>query len=62
MKKDLRMEGMSPDPDDLAEEMPHEPTAHERDDWEEVSGHKAQRDHSAPHVPPLEGGRIKGEE
>ncbi|HET9369436.1 MAG TPA: hypothetical protein VFO19_04285 [Vicinamibacterales bacterium] len=62
MKKDLRMEGMSPDPDDLADEKPHEPTDRERDDWEELGGHKAQRDRSAPHVPPLEDGKIKGED
>ena len=61
MKKDLRMEGMSPDPDDLADDQPKDLTARTVEDLKDRAQH-AQPDHSAPHVPPLEDGRIKGEE
>jgi hypothetical protein len=61
MKKDLRMQAMSPDPDDLAADQPQDPDARAVEDRRDRAQH-AQPDHSAPHVPPLENGRIKGEE
>ena len=54
------MESMSPDPDDLAAEQPQDPNTRAPEDRKDLEQH-AQPDHSAPHVPPLERGRIKGE-
>jgi hypothetical protein len=60
MKKDLRMNAKSPDPDDLArDELP-------QSDVQDVHPHtrRAERfeiDRSAPHIPPLEKGKITGE-
>jgi len=60
MKKDLRMNAKSPDPDDLAQDQLPESSNEQRHD-----GGKAAKDdgadRSAPHVPPMEKGRIKGE-
>ena len=61
MKKDLRMNAKSPDPDDLADELP--PLAGEQ----ETQSHERSRfgrsqDRSAPHIPPLERGRIRNKE
>jgi hypothetical protein len=61
MKRDLRMEGMSPDPDDLASDKLQDLNARAQEDRRDLAQH-AQPDHSAPHVPPLEDGRIRGEE
>jgi hypothetical protein len=60
MKKDLRMNAKSPDPDDLAREELAE------SDVQEMEPHKRraerfQIDRSAPHIPPLERGKISGE-
>ena len=61
MKKDLRMEGMSPDPDDLTTDQPQDLSLRAAEDCRDLAQH-AHPDHSAPHVPPLEDGRIRGEE
>jgi hypothetical protein len=61
MKEDLRMNAKSPDPDDLAREEPPEPNAYDTDPRREHPHERAQQDRSAPHVPPLEKGKIKGE-
>jgi hypothetical protein len=60
MKQDLRMNAKSPDPDDLAtDELPvskdREPDGAKRRDADEPG-----LDRSAPHVPPIEKGRIRG--
>jgi len=59
MKKDLLMEARSPDPDDLANEAPVVMPESNREDRRSRKSHI---DHSAPHIPPLEKGRIRGEE
>jgi hypothetical protein len=61
MKEDLRMVAKSPDPDDLANEEPPKLDVREA---EGPRGRKAPRvliDRSAPHIPPLEKGRIRGQ-
>jgi hypothetical protein len=64
MKEDQRMNAKSPDPDDLArEELPESAV---RDDLrthqsENDRAARPSADRSAPHVPPLEKGRIRGE-
>jgi len=54
------MNAKSPDPDDLAQDQLPEP---DNEHWHD--GRKAAKDdgadRSAPHVPPMEKGRIKGE-
>jgi hypothetical protein len=59
MKKDLRMNAKSPDPDDLANDAVPEGNQDERDDR---SHRRAPQDRSAPHIPPLEKGKIRGED
>ena len=49
MKKELRMEARSPDPDDLTSEEPAEPSA-----IQARSGVVPPKDVSAPHIPPVE--------
>jgi hypothetical protein len=61
MKEDLRMNAKSPDPDDLAREEPPEPNTYDTDLRREPQHERARQDRSAPHVPPLEKGKIKGE-
>ncbi len=66
MKEDLRMNAKSPDPDDLARgDLPQTSAAESPEDearhqsrWAE----RSQPDRSAPHIPPLEKGRIKSNE
>ena len=61
MKQDLRMNAKSPDPDDLAlEELP-KPDSEDTVDRAARGDQRAQRDRSAPHIPPIEKGKIKGE-
>jgi hypothetical protein len=62
MKKDLRMNAKSPDPDDLAEDAPPEPGDRDLERRDDRPGRTARPDRSAPHIPPLEKGRIRGEE
>ena len=62
MKEDLRMSAMSPDPDDLAEEAPPERGVPGRDERADHPGRTAPPDRSAPHIPLLEKGRIRGKE
>jgi hypothetical protein len=56
MKKDLRMNAKSPDPDDLADE---DFVTEERQRREKEF---SRSDRSAPHIPPLERGRIRNKE
>ena len=62
MKKDLRMNAKSPDPDNLAEDAPPEHGDRETVEREDRPGRTAPPDRSAPHIPPLEKGRIRSEE
>jgi hypothetical protein len=62
MKKDLRMNAKSPDPDDLANEEPPRPDADDIELDGRLAAAHPRHDFSAPHIPPLERGRIKGEE
>ena len=64
MKEDQRMNAKSPDPDDLAGEAPPEPVSradHHSDRPEKDRGTEPSDDRSAPHVPPVEKGRLRGE-
>ena len=62
MKKDLRMNAKSPDPDDLAEEMPPDPGERDLKEREHQPRRTAQQDRSAPHIPPLQKGKIRSNE
>ena len=62
MKKDLRMNAKSPDPDDLASEAPPRPDADEVELNAPRTPSRYEFDRSAPHVPPVEKGHIRGEE
>jgi len=64
MKKDLRMNAKSPDPDDLASDDLPESASREADRPGRAHKDDASRrndDRSAPHIPPLEKGRVRGE-
>jgi hypothetical protein len=61
MKKDLRMNARSPDPDDLSDPAPPDRSA-KPESASSRQSHREQPDVSAPHVPPGEDGKIKGEE
>ena len=56
------MNAKSPDPDDLATDEPPQPDAREKDRDEVRAAEHRRLDLSAPHIPPLERGKIKGEE
>jgi hypothetical protein len=60
MKKDLLMNARSPDPDDLANDEPP-PGTHETDERQRRDLKRSTPDVSAPHIPPVEKGRIRGE-
>ena len=62
MKKDLRMNAKSPDPDDLASEVPSKSDDGEVDPNSRRTHGRPELDRSAPHIPPAEKGRIRGEE
>ena len=62
MKKDLRMNAKSPDPDDLANDVAPERDRRDLDERDDRPSRTAQQDRSAPHIPPLEKGRIRGED
>lgn len=62
MKKDLHMNARSPDPDDLSNPAPPDRTAGAEPSASSPTSQGEQPDVSAPHVPPGEDGRIKGEE
>ena len=64
MKQDQRMNAKSPDPDDLAAEQLPESFGRVDvllDRSQEDNRTKPSDDRSAPHVPPVEKGRIRGE-
>jgi hypothetical protein len=61
MKQDLRMNAKSPDPDDLAREELPQPDVDETVAVNRDPAQRAQPDRSAPHIPPVEKGKIKGE-
>jgi len=60
MKQDLRMNAKSLDPDDLASEELPAPENREPDHTKRRGANEPGFDRSAPHVPPLEKGRIRG--
>lgn len=62
MKEDLRMNSKSPDPDDLANEGLPQPGAEDNVGGQGRDARRARPDRSAPHIPPMEKGKIKGEE
>jgi hypothetical protein len=63
MKEDLRMNAKSPDPDDLSgEELPQPDAADNGATTGRRRVERVQSDRSAPHIPPLEKGRIRGEQ
>lgn len=64
MKEDQRMNAKSPDPDDLASESLPESVSHadHHPDRTYEDNHLGPgEDRSAPHIPPVEKGRIRGE-
>jgi len=61
MKKDLRMNAKSPDPDDLAGDDLPESEARKAQHGQRREVDESGTDRSAPHVPPVEKGRIRGE-
>ena len=64
MKEDQRMNAKSPDPDALAREELPESDVRDADgagQSEKDSSARPSADRSAPHVPPLEKGRLRGE-
>ena len=64
MKEDQRMNAKSPDPDDLAgENLPEPVSAVDHDSDRPHKDHRTgpSDDRSAPHVPPVEKGRLRGE-
>jgi hypothetical protein len=64
MKEDLRMNAKSPDPDDLAsDDLPESasPEAARPGSAHKDNASRRNDDRSAPHIPPVEKGRIRGE-
>ena len=60
MKEDLRMSAKSPDPDDLAtDDLPTDEPRTDRRIERSDAREESSVDRSAPHVPPLEKGRIR---
>jgi len=61
MKKDLRMNAKSPDPDDLSSEALSKSDAAQVEPHSRWTHARSERDRSAPHIPPVEKGHIRGE-
>jgi len=62
MKEDQRMNALSPDPDDLArEDLPESDARDRRAQSHEDRRTQPSNDRSAPHVPPVERGHLRGE-
>ena len=56
------MNAKSPDPDYLTNDAAPEPDRRNPDERDDRPRRTAHQDRSAPHIPPLEKGRIRGED